>query len=155
GEAHTLTVTALDSNGNVMTGYTGTVHFASSDEKAGLPADYPFTAADHGAHSFTVTLKTAWTQSITVADTGPTAFGGTPAGIAVNPPDAATFQVSGFPPPAFVGYQYGSFSVTAYDAYGNLASNYTGTIHFTSSDGHAGLPDDYTFTPSNYGSASF
>jgi Ca2+-binding RTX toxin-like protein len=154
GQAHTLTVTALESNGSVMTGYTGTAHFTSSDPQAGLPADYTFTAADNGTHTFTVTLKTAGTQSITVADTGPTAFSDTQGGIAVNSAAAAMFQVGGFPSPVSVG-DSGGFAVTAYDACGNLASNYTGTVHFTSSDGHASLPADYTFTAYNYGTAYF
>jgi len=38
-------------------------------------------------------------------------------------------------------------NVTASDAYGNLATKYTGTVHFTSSDGSATLPADYTFRP--------
>jgi hypothetical protein len=154
GQAHTLTVTALESDGKVMTGYTGTVHFTSSDPQAGLPADYTFTAADNGTHTFTVTLKTAGTQSITVADTGPTAFSDTLGGISVSPAAAATFQVGGFPSSVSVG-DHGNFTVTAYDACGNLASNYTGTVHFTSSDGHASLPADYTFTEDNYGTAYF
>ena len=44
-------VTALDPYGNVATGYTGTVHFTSSDlHAATLTTDYTFTAADAGAH---------------------------------------------------------------------------------------------------------
>jgi predicted extracellular nuclease len=65
-----LTVTAKDAYGNTVTGYTGTVHFTSSDSKAILPADYSFTASDNGVHAFTsgVTFKTAGAQSITVSD---------------------------------------------------------------------------------------
>jgi hypothetical protein len=155
GEAHTFTVTALDSSGDPLPSYTGTVHFTSSDAQAVLPDDYTFTEADNGTHTFSVTLKTAGTWSVAVTDKGPTAFSGTQQGIVVDPAAPARFQVSDFPSPAFVGYQYGSFSVTAYDAYGNLAYNYTGTVHFTSSDGHAVLPADYTFTPYNYGTAYF
>jgi hypothetical protein len=154
GEAHTLTVTALDRDGNLLPGYTGTVHFTSSDAQAVLPADYKFTAGDNGTHTFTVTLNTAGTQSLTVTDTGPTAFSGTQGGITVNPAAPATFQVSGFPSPNFVGNS-GYFTATAYDAYGNLASNYTGKVHFTSSDGQASLPADYTFSPYDYGTAYF
>jgi hypothetical protein len=132
----------------------GPVHFTSSDVQAGLPADYTFTSADNGTHTFTVTLKTAWTQSIPVTDTGPTAFSGTQGNITVNPGAVATFQVGGFPSPVSVG-DYGYIAVTAYDAYGNLASNYAGTVHFISSDGHASLPADYTFAPYNYGTAYF
>jgi Ca2+-binding RTX toxin-like protein len=154
GQAHTLTVTALDADGNPLPSYTGTVHFTSGDPQAALPADYIFSAGDHGTHTFIVALKTAGTWSVTVTDTGPTAFSGTQAGIVVNPAAPATFQVSGFPSPAAVG-NYGSFAITAFDAYGNLASNFTGTVHFTSSDGQASLPGDYTFSPYDYGTAYF
>ena len=73
--------------------------------------------------------------------------------------DPGTLQKNGLPsnmcvlagfPSTITSGDYGSFSVTAYDAYGNGA---TGTVHFTSSDGSATLPADYTFTPSNYGTA--
>ena len=52
-------------------GYTGTVHFTSSDVQAVLPADYTFTgpAATRGSHTFSATLKTAGEQSITATDT--------------------------------------------------------------------------------------
>src|SRR5205807_3528652 len=70
GTAGMLTVTARTSSGSVATGYTGTVHFTSSDLQAGLPTDYTFTTADNGAHTFNITLKTAGTRSLTVADSG-------------------------------------------------------------------------------------
>jgi hypothetical protein len=59
GAAQTVTVTADHVYGNVATGYLGTVHFTSSDANAGtvLPADYGFTAADAGAHTFTMALR--------------------------------------------------------------------------------------------------
>ncbi len=50
GAAFTVTVTALDINGNKDTGYTGTVHFTSSDSSAVLPADYMFTRQPGGRH---------------------------------------------------------------------------------------------------------
>ena len=37
----------------MVTGYTGTVHFTSTDNTATLPANYTFTAADKGVHTFT------------------------------------------------------------------------------------------------------
>jgi len=40
----------------------------------------------------------------------------------------------------------GSFTVTAKTASGTTATDYTGTVHFTSSDGQAVLPADYIFT---------
>src|SRR5205807_8345612 len=71
-----VTVQAVDQSGNPLTGYTGTVHFTSSDPQAVLPADYTFTAADAGVHIFSnVVLKTAGSRSITVADTATGAAG--------------------------------------------------------------------------------
>jgi len=69
----TVTVTALDSLGNTVTGgrYQGTIHFTSSDSAANLPANYTFTAADAGVHTFTnaVTLNTTGAQSVSATDT--------------------------------------------------------------------------------------
>jgi hypothetical protein len=63
-------VTALDAYGNVATGYTGTVHFGSSDTTATPPSNYTFKAADKGVHTFTgLTLKKRGEQTITVKDT--------------------------------------------------------------------------------------
>jgi hypothetical protein len=53
----------------VATGYTGTVHFSSSDSKAVLPVNYTFTAGDAGQHTFAVTFDTTGLQSLTVKDT--------------------------------------------------------------------------------------
>ncbi len=72
GSALHITVTALDASNNVFKGYTGTVHFSSSDSAAVaggyLPADYTFVAGDSGVHTFTVTLVTAGNESITATD---------------------------------------------------------------------------------------
>jgi hypothetical protein len=69
GTSISITVTAKDPYGNIATGYAGTVHFASSDSKATLPADYTFTPGDGGEKTFSpVILVTAGTQSISVTD---------------------------------------------------------------------------------------
>ena len=65
-----MTVTARDAYGNLATGYAGTVQVTSSDGAAVLPGDYAFVSGDGGAHQFSVTLKTAGSQSITATDTG-------------------------------------------------------------------------------------
>jgi adhesin/invasin len=64
-----VTVIALDAYGNVATGYTGTVHFTSTDNQALLTANYTFTAADVGVHTFTVTFKKTGMQTLTATDT--------------------------------------------------------------------------------------
>src|SRR5207248_189967 len=54
GSSFSVTVSALTASGGVDAGYTGTVHLTSTDGQAVLPADYAFTAADAGTHTFTV-----------------------------------------------------------------------------------------------------
>src|SRR5205085_7986336 len=44
-------------------------HFTSSDTQAVLPANYTFTAGDNGVHTFSATLKTAGSRSLTATDT--------------------------------------------------------------------------------------
>src|SRR5581483_3381816 len=86
GVVNSITVTARDAQGLVATGYTGTIHFTTSDPAGVVPADYLFTAADHGVHTFAlVVLKTPGTQSITAADTTLPGVSGTQSGITVNP----------------------------------------------------------------------
>jgi hypothetical protein len=47
-----LTLTVQDAYGNTVTGYTGTVTFATDDPDGALPEDYTFTAEDAGSHTF-------------------------------------------------------------------------------------------------------
>jgi hypothetical protein len=147
-----VVVSAVDRFGNVALGYTGTVHFSSSDPQAVLPADYTFTAADAGSHTFTPTLNTAGTQTLSVSDT-------------VNPAFSSQAQISAFTvvPASFetfeettttAGAAY-SFTLLALDAFGNVATGYTGTVHLSSSDAQAGLPADYTFTAADGGFHTF
>src|SRR5437016_7504819 len=63
GSAFSATVTAKDAFNNTITGYTGTVHFTSSDGAAVLPSNYTFVGGDNGSKTFSVTLKTASAQS--------------------------------------------------------------------------------------------
>jgi hypothetical protein len=155
GSAGTFTVTVVDGNGNIVPDYIGTVHFASSDDQAILPTDYTFTLADSGSHVFGAVLKTAGAQSISVTDASFAILTGTQTGIVVEPlPVAGSFTVADFPATIQAGTA-GSFTVTVLDPYGNVATGYTGTVHFTSSDGQADLPDDYTFTAEDAGRHTF
>jgi hypothetical protein len=146
GDTDSFTVVALDYAGNVATGYTGTVHFTSSDPQAILPADYTFMPGDAGSATFTASLLTAGTQSITVADTlTPARSMGTESGIQVNPAALSQFVIGGLPSTTQAGTAQ-NFTVTAKDAYGNTVTNYGGIVSFTSDDPNAGLPADSTLT---------
>ena len=72
----------------------------------------------------------------------------------IVPASAAILTVAGFPSPQPKG-QASSVTVTATDAYGNTATDYTGTVTLTSSDGAATLPSAHTFTGANAGVYSF
>jgi len=158
GTALSLTVALQSSGGAIDTGYTGTLHFSSSDAQASLPADYTFTAADAGSHTFNLTLWSAGTVSVGAADaTTPSITGAST--IQVNPPVASplparTLTLSGFPTTTTAGTPQG-FTLTALDATGNVATGYTGTVHFSSSNWQSTLPTDYTFTTADAGSHTF
>ena len=152
GSSFNVTVTAKDAFGNTATGFAGTVHFTSSDSQAGLPANYAFTAADAGVHTFSVTLKTAGSRSVTATDTATGSLTAS-ATLAVNAAAASTYQVSA-PSGSTAGSSF-NVSMTVKDAYGNTATGYTGTVHFTSSDGQAALPANYAFTAGDAGVHTF
>jgi uncharacterized repeat protein (TIGR01451 family) len=94
-----------------LTGYTGTVHFTSSDAQAILPADYTFLASDAGSHVFSFTLKTLGDQTITVTDTHSAGFTGT-----------ATINVNTTPDLTITKSHTGNFSV------GQTGAAYTITV---------------------------
>jgi hypothetical protein len=153
GTPGSVTVTAVDAYGNVATGYLGTVHFTSSDAQAVLPADYTFTAADQGAHTFTVALDTAGLQSLSVSDLSAPAVTGSQAGITVTPAQATQIVIS-YPADPQAGVAF-TVVVNIIDNYGNVVPNWTGTVHFQSSDAQAVLPADYTFTAADQGTHVF
>ncbi len=153
GTGGTITVTAEDAFGNTTPDYLGTVHFTSSDGQASLPSDYTFKTGNHGTRTFNATLKTAGTQSITATDTAAGTITGSQTGITVNPAAASKLIISA-PPSAASGTPF-SITVTAIDNYGNVATGYTGTVTFTSSDKQAVLPGDYTFSGADSGVHAF
>jgi hypothetical protein len=150
-------VSAVDQFGNIATSYTGTVHFASSDPQAALPADYTFTAADAGQHTFTATLNTAGTQTLSGTDTANPAFSSQAqiSVVIVVPASFEMFAETSFGVPTATAGVATSITLVALDAFGNVLSGYTGTVHFSSSDAQAVLPADYTFTAADGGFHTF
>lgn len=78
GESQSITVTAVDSDGFIITDYEGEIEFSSSDDEATLPNDYTFEADDQGEHTFSLSIKfvTPGDQTITVTDTEQTDISG-------------------------------------------------------------------------------
>ena len=142
GDFLSLTVTAYDGE-IVDTGYTGTVQFTSSDAggQTVLPADYQFQAEDNGTHTFTDETKLTTTGSQTVtASEG--AIEGTSDSITVDPGDLASFAWTKQPTdPQKAGEPFNEVEATAYDAFGNVKTDYTGSSAVFSGLDEEGSPN--------------
>src|SRR5207245_5579636 len=115
-----------------------------------LPADYTYMASDNGVHSFAATLKTAGSQTLTATDTTTPSMTGTGSWSVAA---AAASYIYAFPGTApsntiFSTTAGQAFTVTveALDAYNNIATSFTGTVNWTSSDAQATRPSPYTFS---------
>jgi hypothetical protein len=139
GTAFNFTVTALDASNKVVTGYSGTVHFTSTDGQAVLP---PNSALANGTATLSATLKSSGNQTITGTDTVAASITGTSSSIKI--PGATHFSVTA--PAAVTGGTAFNFTVTALDAANNSVITYSGTVHFTSTDAQAALPGNSTLT---------
>lgn len=143
GQLFDLDVSAVsDSSINIAT-YTGTVHFTSNDPGAVLPADYTFSSADAGHHTFVASLKALGSQTITAADTKGSLLPGTTqvtvvpevtVGLAIALPGNTTQGVA-FPVVVMA-------RTLDLNNIGRPSPGYNGTVHFTSSDPGAVLPAD-------------
>ncbi|MFL5327593.1 MAG: beta strand repeat-containing protein [Gemmataceae bacterium] len=138
GSPFTVTVTAKDQYGNLATSFGGTVSISSTDGAAVPPTSATLSG---GTGTFSVTLKTAGTWTIT-ATSG--SISKTSAPILVTPGAASQFVLSG-PPSATLGAPV-AISITAKDAFGNVATGFTGLVVITSSDPQANLPGPTTLT---------
>ncbi|HLJ92024.1 MAG TPA: right-handed parallel beta-helix repeat-containing protein, partial [Gemmataceae bacterium] len=154
GAANAFVVTVRDAYGNPVTGYRGTVELTSSDPKAVLPAGYTFTSADQGQHQFQVMFKKAGFRDLTVTDSTAPTLTMTRASILVKPAEPHELAIN--PPSASTNAgAANAFVITVFDAYGNLATGYEGTLHFASSDPRALVPADHTFTSDDQGAHTF
>ena len=142
GTAFPFTVTALDASNNVNNGYSGTVHFSSSDGQAMLPTN---SALTNGTGTFSATLKTLGSQTITATDTVTASITGTSNSINASAGAATHFSVTPTTSTATAGTAF-NFTVSALDASNSLVTHYSGTVHFSSSDGQAVLPTNSTLT---------
>ncbi len=137
---YSFTVTALDAGNSVATGYNGTAVLSSSDP--GFVNLGPVTLVN-GVGTVNGAFKTAGIQTLVATDTVSSAITGT-ASFTIQPGPAARLNISA--PAATLAGTAVSFTVSAADLYGNLATGYSGTVHFTSTDGTATLPADVTIT---------
>ncbi len=148
-----VSIAVKDASGQVVPNYTGTIGLTSTDGAATLPADYTFTAADRGVHTFQVTFNTAGSQSLTATDVAQASVIGKST-TTVNAVGIATrFSVVTLGVGA-AGYPT-ALMVVALDANNRVVTGYTGTVRLTSTDAAALLPADYTFIASDRGAHVF
>jgi len=117
GTASSFTLTALNANGTLNTGYSGTVQITSSDPKAVLPDNL---AISGGTGTFNVTLETAGAQSITATDVNNSSMTGFDTGVAVSPAAASQVVFTQTPASGTAGQTLGTVQATIEDAYCNV-----------------------------------
>jgi hypothetical protein len=155
GTTFSFAVAPLNQYGNLVSGYTGTVHFTSSDTSATLPADYTFVPDDNAVHLFSngATVFKAGPQTLTATDSVDNTITGTSASFTVTPDAATQFQVSA-PATVTAGTSF-TVTVTALDQFNNVATSYTGPYHFLSTDTSVTLPLDSNFAATDNGVKTF
>lgn len=151
----TLTVAAIDANGNAVTGYLGTAQITSADLNGSVAstADLIFGAADKGTKNTQFATDLAGTIEITVKDKANANLAGSMA-LHTKHGAATKLQIVGLGPAAAAGDAL-PFTVNALDAKGNLVKAYTGQVTVTSDDAGADLPAAYTFNAADAGAHTF
>jgi uncharacterized protein (TIGR03437 family) len=135
-------VTALDASGNVVTGYSGTVEFSSTNAGtsfANSSSNSPGLMLTNGDGTEGFVLKQAGAGfTITATDASTASIFGTSPGIAVQPGPVNLIGVSA-PSTAAAGVPF-QFSVTVTDVYGNTISTSSDAVVYSSTDRAASLP---------------
>jgi hypothetical protein len=149
GEPTRVIVVALDATNHIDRNYAGTIAITSSDANATLPANYTFTAADHGIHFFSETFATLGAETLTATDISNSSITGA-AFVTVDADPVATHFEILVKPQVYAGEET-QVVVVALDASNHVVKDYTGTVSLASSDANATLPASYTFTASDNG----
>ena len=140
GLTQAFTAEAFDAYGNSLNDTTATTSWSIDSEAGGSWSGNVYTSEK---------AKTSWTVTGTCSGKSDTAT------LTVNPSSLASFAMTGYPSTATAGQGFGNNNViiTAYDAYGNVKTDYIGQVYFSSTDPQAVLPytseSKYRFTTAN------
>jgi len=157
GETDDLTVRVLDGFGNTATSFLGPVSFSTSDAGplALVPTPSAFAASDQGAKIFNagILLVTAGLQTVSATSAGLAAGS---LSVQVVAADVSQLVMDGLPVTPVAGAR-SSFTLTAADAFGNVATGFRGTVDFAVSDSAVGAeaPAPYTFVAGDAGVRDF
>ena len=141
GVSFPFVVTARNPDGSFATGYTGMVHFASTDPNAVLPPD---SLLVNGTGAFSAIFRSVagpnQTHTVTATDTTNPAIGGSSAPIVVQTTGFARLVLS-VPATVTAGTPF-RFNITTLDQFGNFVPVTNLRLRFTSTDGSAILPPE-------------
>jgi hypothetical protein len=131
GAAGIVGVSAEDQYGNPNPAFAGSVTLTSSDTAAVIsPASHTFVSQDVGYTPFTVTFKTAGTQSITATTTGLSTNSATQSNIVVKSPSVATTTTLALSAPGPVPAETAiTLTATVKDSSSNLVTQ--GVVDFS------------------------
>ena len=151
GTNFSVGVSVEDTYGNVVTMATTTVKVAVTSGPGTLLGTTTVKATGGVATFIGLSIHTAGTYVLKATSTG--LSGATTHSFTITPLTDSKLSVTATSS-ATAGTPI-SVTVTAKDAYTNTATNYTGTVHFTSSDTQAVLPANYTFVGGDNGTHTF
>jgi len=140
--------TFIDPGPEALTDYTATINLGDTSTSSGTISDSNDVFIVQGSHTYAqagtptiaVTLRHDMTANVLATSTAQVSW--------------PHFLVSGFPSPSVAGTPF-IVTVTAQDPYGNTATGFRGTVHFSSTDPQATVPSDYAFTAADSGVHTF
>ncbi|HEX8701907.1 MAG TPA: Ig-like domain-containing protein, partial [Myxococcaceae bacterium] len=150
-----LEVTLQDNTGATVTNAVNpvTLELATGPASAALEGTLTVNAVDGVARFTGLIIKKAGTGYSLRAKSG-TLGAATSATFDVLPAAPSVLELTVLPASLAAGGT-ASATVLLKDAFDNVATNYTGTLRFSSSDGRAVLPPDTTFTAADAGQKAF
>jgi hypothetical protein len=149
GQNFAVTVTAVDGGGAAVSAYRGTVSFGADDPMPG-PAAVTFTETDKGVRMVAFSLGRVGPHTLTATDTAVVRVTGS---VTVQAQEGPRMAILGIGGATTTSTPFG-FSV-AITRGGQLVMDYRGKIRFSSSDGVAYLPPEYTYTAADGGKHDF
>jgi len=152
GDALNYTVQIEDGNGNVITNDDQTIdiEFSNNAGNTALLGTTTVTTVQ-GVANFTTTNIHKTSSGYTLLAKSLPLVAVTSSAFDITPGPLSYFKLTGVTPVHDLGISQGA-TVTAYDKFDNLKTDYTGTVHFSSDDLSAAFATDYSFTATDNGS---
>jgi hypothetical protein len=132
GESKIFTASAQYGSGT-YTNYAWYLDSNPTPVQNGLTDSYTYSTTTAGQHTISVTVTDSLSNTASNS-----------AAITINPASSSHIDITA--PTTVTAGQSFQITATAKDQYGNIATSYDGTIHFSSTDSQAILPYDSTLT---------